>query len=528
MSHPTRQLATTVIAALRSAGTDTIFGVPGGGANLEIVGAGVDAGMRFVLTHGETAACIAAGTYGLLQEQPGAVTVTRGPGAASAVNGIAQATLDRFPLLLISDVVSASQRERVAHQRLDQPAMMRPAAKWSGTIGTGDASSVAAAAIELVQTAPMGGVHLDFDPSAPSDQPPARPIHPASVDPEAAERAAELLADAQRPVVLLGAEAWPWYRDVRAFIDATGCPTLTTYQARGLVPDRSPHVAGVFTNAAIERPIVERADLILAVGLDPVEPIPSDWTYAAPLVSLMPWPLEDRYYEPTIELVGPLGPPLELLQAHTDPTGWEQGSASTARGEALTSLRQYSTADLDPSDLVATLDRVLPDDATVTIDAGAHMLVAVPMLTVTQPRGMLISNGLATMGFALPAAIGAALARPDRPVVALTGDGGLGMALSELETISRLDLPITVVVFNDAALSLIEIKQGDTHGGTDAVRYRETDFAAVARASGMSAHRATNTDELDAALSGDWTHPRLVDVHINPASYRHIIQATRG
>jgi len=284
----------------------------------------------------------------------------------------------------------------------------------------------------------------------------------------------------------------------------------------------------VFTNAAIERSIVDKADLILAVGLDPVEPIPADWTYAAPLVSLMPWPLEDRYYQPTIELVGPLGPPLGLLQAHTDASGWEQGSASTARDDALTSLRQHSTSDLDPSDLVETLERALPKDATVTIDAGAHMLVAVPMLTVTQPRGMLISNGLATMGFALPAAIGAALARPRRPVVALTGDGGLGMALSELETVSRLDLPITVVVFNDAALSLIEIKQGDTHGGRDAVRYSDTDFAAVARASGMSAQRATDIGELEAALSGDWTHPRLVDVRINPASYRHIIQVTRG
>lgn len=528
MSHPTRQLATTVIAALGSAGTDTIFGVPGGGANLEIVGAGADAGMRFVLTHGETAACIAAGTYGLLRGQPGAVTVTRGPGAASAVNGIAQATLDRYPLLLVSDVVPAAQRGRVAHQRLDQPAMMRPATKWSGTIGSGDAASVAAAAVELAQAAPMGGVHLDFDPSAPSDEPPARPSHPTSVDPAAAEAAADLLARARRPVVLVGAEAWPWYEDVRAFVDVTGCPTLTTYQARGLVSDRSPHVAGVFTNAAIERAIVDRADLILAVGLDPVEPIPADWTYAAPLVSLMPWPLEDRYYEPTIELVGPLGPPLELLQAHADATGWGSGSASVARDDALASMRQHATPDLDPSDLVGALDRVLPDDATVTIDAGAHMLVAVPMLTVTQPRGMLISNGLATMGFALPAAIGAALARPDRPVVALTGDGGLGMVLSELETISRLDLPITVLVFNDAALSLIEIKQGDTHGGRDAVRYRDIDFAAVARASGISAQRVTDTDELEAALSGGWAQPRLVDVHINPASYRHIIQATRG
>lgn len=528
MTSTPRELATTIVDALGTAGTDTIFGVPGGGANLELVGAGVDAGMRFVLTHGETAACIAAGTYGLLRDQPGAVTVTRGPGVSSSMNGVAQATLDRFPLLLVADVVSADQADRVAHQRLDQRAMMRPGTKWSGTIGTGAAATVAAAAVELTRTAPMGAVHLDLDLSAPTEQPPALPSRPLAVDAADLDDAAGLLRDAERPIVLVGAEAWPWYEDVRSFVDATGCPTLTTYQARGLVSDRSPNIAGIFTNAAIERPIVDRADLILAVGLDPVEPIPAEWLYTVPLVSLMPWPLEDRYYEPTVELVGPIGPALKEFQAHTDATGWAHGAGTVARDTALRALRQHTTSDVDPADLVETLDRSVPLDATVTIDAGAHMLVAVPMLTVTQPRGMLISNGLATMGFALPAAIGAALARPDRPTVALTGDGGLGMVLSELETVARLDLPITVVVFNDAALSLIEIKQGDAHGGSDAVRYRDIDFAAVARATGMSAARITDEDELERAFTRGWDRPRLIDVRVNPASYRHIIQATRG
>lgn len=528
MSPTPRELAETIVDALVVAGADSIFGVPGGGANLELVGAGADAGMRFILTHGETAACIAASTYGLLRDQPGAVTVTRGPGASSAMNGVAQATLDRSPLLLVTDVVSADQADRVAHQRLDQRAMMRPATKWSGTIGTGQSGAVAAAAVELARTSPMGAVHLDFDPSAPSGRPPAVPQRSTAPDTTRLDEAARLLADVHRPVLLVGAEAWPWYEDVRSFVQATGCPTLTTYQARGLISDRSPHIAGIFTNATIERPIVEQADVILAAGVDPVEPIPGDWTYTAPLVSLMPWSPQDRYYEPTVEVIGPIGPALQELKGHADATGWDDRAASAQRDTTLGLLRQHSTSDLDPVDLVEALERTLPVDATVTVDAGAHMLVAVPMLTVTQPRGMLISNGLATMGFALPAAIGVSLARPDRPTVALTGDGGLSMTLSELETVVRLDLPLTVVVFNDAALSLIEIKQGDAHGGTAAVRYRDIDFAAVARATGMSATRVTNVNDLDEALSGKWDQPRLVDVRVNPASYRHVLQVTRG
>ena len=152
-----------------------------------------------------------------------------------------------------------------------------------------------------------------------------------------------------------------------------------------------------------------------------------------------------------------------------------------------------------------------------------------PMWPVARPFGLLISNGLATMGFALPAAIGAALARPDAPVVALTGDGGLAMVLGELETVGRLQLPITVVVFNDSALSLIEIKQRSGHGGPGAVRYEPTDFAAVAEAVGVPGDVVSSTDELQAALGPTPPPgPRLIDARIDPTDYRHLIAATRG
>lgn len=141
-----------------------------------------------------------------------------------------------------------------------------------------------------------------------------------------------------------------------------------------------------------------------------------------------------------------------------------------------------------------------PRRLTITVDAGAHFLAIMPLWPASEPRRVLISNGLATMGFAVPAAIGAALARPGEAVWALTGDGGLSMCLGELETMARLELPITVIVFNDAALSLIEIKQQPDHGGPDAVRYRRMDFAAIARGCGLQAHTAGTHDELLTAL----------------------------
>ena len=150
--------------AVRRRGADTVFGLPGGGPNLEVIGACDAAGLRFVLAHGETAASIMASAYGLLTGRPAMAIATRGPGAASAVNGAAQATLDRYPLLLVTDCVSASDRERVAHQRLDQQALMRPVTKWSGRLGGTNAAEVAAAAIDLAAARPRA-VHLDFDPA---------------------------------------------------------------------------------------------------------------------------------------------------------------------------------------------------------------------------------------------------------------------------------------------------------------------------------------------------------------------------
>jgi acetolactate synthase-1/2/3 large subunit len=172
-----------------------------------------------------------------------------------------------------------------------------------------------------------------------------------------------------------------------------------------------------------------------------------------------------------------------------------------------------------------------PAGTIATIDAGAHMLVAMPLWEVERPGEALISSGLATMGFALPAAIAAAIARPDRHVLCLTGDGGLGMALAELETLVRLQLAVVVVVFNDRALSLIEIKQAaEGHGGSGAVRYGATDFAGVARAVGMPGRRVDDARALTELLDEAFRRggPSLVDAVVDPSGYPEVLEATRG
>src|SRR5918911_5559997 len=151
-----RELARALVEGLAAAGARRLFGVPGGGPNLDMIGAAEDLGLEFVLTHGETAACVMAATFGRATGTPGVAVVTRGPGFTSAANGLAQATLDRFPLLLVSDVVTRAAAERTAHQRLDQVAAAAPLTKWSGTLGTRDPVGVVTAAARLALRAPAG------------------------------------------------------------------------------------------------------------------------------------------------------------------------------------------------------------------------------------------------------------------------------------------------------------------------------------------------------------------------------------
>lgn len=525
--------AATIATALRSLGSDTLFGLPGGGPNLDVIGACVAQDMRFVLAHTETAACIMASTYGHLTGRTSAAVVTRGPGAASAVNGAAQATLDRQPLILITDTVSSAVAERVAHQRISQRAMLAPVCKSSSALHDGTTMGEVDALITLAGRAPAGAVHLDYDASARATGAVDLPPMVSSRDDSgrgARQRAfSERIAEAQLPVVIVGLEAVPHADRLRPALEAYGAPVLSTYQATGVVPFDHDLAAGLFTNGACESDLLEAADLILLIGVDPVEPIPTAWNYRAPVLSIDAAERTDRYFPTRTTLVGDIGALAEAALTGGSVTwGPDTGRLFAAATEAA--LREGGSTGFGPLEAVDAMVEVLPTNLTTTVDAGAHFLAIMPLWPTAEPNRLLISNGLATMGYSLPAAIGAGLARPGEPVLCLVGDGGLGMTLAELETIARLQLPVTVVVFNDSGLSLIEIKQRSGHGGASAVSYNPTDFAAVATGMGLPGSIATSGTELKTQLGSgvDWFRPRLIDARIDPTPYRHLLKVTRG
>ena len=520
-------LAQTLASGVRARGADIVFGFPGGGPNLEVVGAALDAGMRFVLTHGETTACMMAATYGLLTGRPGMAIATRGPGAACAVNGAAQATLDRFPLLVVTDCVPSARRDEFGHQRFDQNQLFTPVTKWSGRLTQSPhAADLVRDALDLAAARPGGAVHMDYDPSGNAVASPTWTLPSPSSD-DVIERAARMISDAARPVAIVGLEANTCAPAVLAALERLGCPALTTYQAIGVVPEGHPQQAGLFTSGLIESSLLFQADLVVAIGFDQVEPMPSPWRYDVAVVSISEVAACATLMPISIEVIGPLSSTLGRV-IREECVGWQRDSGARALVDARSALAATTTGGFGPLELVEAVVDGAPQGTVATVDAGAHFLAIMPFWPSLEPLQLLISNGLATMGFAVPAAIAAALAKPGRPVVCMVGDGGLAMVLAELETISRLRLPITVVVFDDAALSLIEVKQKPGQGGQAAVRFAPVDYAQIAAGMGLESVVVTTAAEATKALTGGWDAPRLIDARIDPATYTRLIAATRG
>ena len=514
--------------------SESLFGVPGGGSNLDLIAAAGRAGLPFVLTSTETAGAIAALAQAEVTGAPGACLTTLGPGVASVVNGVACAFLDRAPMLVFTD----SQPAPFAHQRLDHAALMAPITKWSGSLRADGPLQVLVRALHESTHNRPGPVHVD----CPGDVA-ASPMpmgfddayfefeeRPASL--EDRSRLQSLLSAARKPLLLvgLGARGPADAAAIRALCAGRHLPAMVTYKAKGVVADDDAWFAGVFTNAAIEQPVLDESDLLIGLGLDPVELIPRSWTRRQPIVSCNPWHVEDAHVPFAVQLTAPVTECVSAIENAVQTSDWSparirelvdaQKRRLNVPGAGLTAQRVVEIA----------ASRLGPVAGRVTVDAGAHMFPATTLWPVREPNGMLISNGLSTMGFALPAAIGAALLDRERPVVALTGDGGLLMCPGELLTAVREKLRIITIVFSDASLSLIEIKQQARRLPPSGVALGAIDWPSLARSFGVASWSAATDAELDGAIDEalGCAGPSLIEAKIDRTNYGATMRAVRG
>jgi acetolactate synthase-1/2/3 large subunit len=519
--------------ALARRGVRRMFGVPGGGS-LDLIEAAAARNVEFVLARTETAAAIMAATTAELTGAPGVVITGLGPGAASVVNGAAYALLDRAPLVVVTDAIPGAQ-DFVTHQALDQRALLAPVAKAHLRLSPGTLHGLDDH-LDLALAAPAGSVHIDL-----SGDDAARPAPGpfAGKEPSAAagrlfpiSSAAALIAGAKRPVIIAGLEA----RDSAAaaalvrLAHKLECPVFATYKAKGVFPEDDPLSVGMFTGGAAEAACIGQADLVIFYGVDPIELIPQKWRYRAPILEFSLFPSHRQYAEPAERMTGPLATATELVLDVPCQPQWQRAEIAAFRREMRAALASPQGAPITPQALVEAVQAAAPRNARATVDAGAHMIPATAFWHARKPNDVLISNGLSTMGFALPAAIASALAEPLRPVAALTGDGGLSMCLGEIATAAERRLPVITVVFNDAALSLIDIKQQAQKLPTRGVRYPTLDFARVAEGLGARGYTVRAAEELGPALAAAFVGrgPAVVDVAVDASGYPAQLKALRG
>lgn len=541
-------LAEAMIATLKSCGVRFLFGVPGGGSSLDLIAAADKAGIRFILCRGETAAALAAAAAAELTGAPGIVLTAIGPGAASAANGVAYAHLERAPLLLICDSRDVGGN-LPPHQVFDLQALYRPITKACVRLSPESGAAQFAALLALTKSSPEGPVLVELSSgdaarittleAGNSEAVDSVTIESAALEVRDAEssvtaQACNLLASSQRPILLIGLQVA--YSKFAAGLlqlgKRLGCPIMTSYKAKGVISDSHHQMVGHLTGAAGEAEVIRRADLILWIGVEPVELIPAPWRPDVPVLALSDRSGLDYPFAPSVELVGPLNDGIAALSASCCRSIWESDEIAGFK-DRMSKLLILGGGDGHTAETVidATLAALAGTvaDTRFTIDAGAHMISAMARIQASEARQVLKSTGLSTMGFALPAAIASALVEPERRTIAFTGDGGLMMCLAELSTAARLGCRLTVIVLNDAALSLIDVKQQRRQDRPVGVRYPAVDFAASAMGQGCRAWKIAPHKPVQPAISAALAHngTSLIDVAVDPEPYGDQLAALR-
>ena len=526
-------MATTVevlAAAFKDAGTPFIVGHPGG-ESVELMEAARQRQMRFLLMKQEVAGAMLAATWGDLTGSPGICLSTRGPGATNMVNGVAHAFLDRSPLIAITDSYSRPTYESGLRQRINQLAVYEPIVKWSTTIDAKVVRQQVRRALRTATGTPPGPVHFEFPQSETTREagdyvaePPLMPnwITPGP-DRDDLKPALDMLRRAKRPILIAGLGVY-WCNASAEFVrfaERLGAPVLTTTKCKGMIPEDHPLRAGCIIGGLIERNLVNAADLIITVGLDAVELQPKPWPYTLPVLSLAGTASLDALVPAEPEVVGDLAAILAGLAEWAAPGGdWGEKAARTFRDEVRKALDTPAKG-LSPQRAVEVARAVLPRDTIATCDAGASRLLVVQKWQAYGPREFLTSNGLGSMGYAVPGAMGARLAHPGRPIVAFAGDGGFLMAVAELQTAAREGLPIIVVVFDDEEIGLIRVKQEIKGIPLHGVKLGGVDWEKLGHAFGADAATVDTEKGLADALAAAVKSGRttLIGARIDPSGY---------
>jgi acetolactate synthase-1/2/3 large subunit len=513
VTDASRTAAELIVQCLENEGVTHVFGIPGE-ENIRLVDAISRSSVQYVLTRHEQGASFMAETYGRLTGKAGVCSATLGPGAINLLLGTADATTNSTPLIALSAQVGMNRSYKESHQGVDLPAMFAPVTKWSELVATaGAVPEMVRKAFKLAQTERPGAVYLavpeDVEKATvPSELVPLPVNVPRAEEPSPAqlERAAALLKSARNPVLLAGhgAARAGAGRALRRFAETLGMPVATTFHGKGVFPDDHPLALGAvgFMRHDYVNFGFDQADVIVAVGyelqeFDPVRINPAGETK---IIHIHRFPAEvDARYDVAVGLHSDISRSLDAL---ADRVGEQIGKSSG--GERIRELladelargRADDRFPLAPARIVADTRAALGREDIVLVDTGALKMWMARLYPTYEPNTCLISNGLSTMAWTVPGAIGAKIARPAANVLVATGDGAFLMNSQEIETALRLGLPMVILIWVDDAYGLISWKMDLEIGHNVDTAFTNPDFVAYAESFGATGHRISAAAEL--------------------------------
>jgi acetolactate synthase-1/2/3 large subunit len=534
------------VKCLENEGVKHVFGVPG--EEIEDLLFALEASsIKFIPTRHEQGAAFMADVWGRLTGRAGVCLGTLGPGATNLMTGVADAYLDKSPLVAITGQAGLGRLHKESHQYLNIVNMFRPITKWNSAVSSPDVvPEVVRKAFKVAEGEKPGATHIELSESVAGMESNRQPLRATRVrrpdpDRQAVAQAIAAIRRAKKPLVVAGNGAIRKLAStqLRELVRRHHLPVVNTFMGQGAVSDESPE--SLFTIGFGFRDIVmdavDQADVVVTVGYDLAEYAPDAWNPAMDkaIVHIDFTPAEVyAHYQPEVEVVADISASLREInkELHAGEVRFDPSWYAPVRRRIVEDLKSY---DLKPGErftipgVLNILRSIMGEDDLLISDVGTHKIWIARNFPVNCPNGCLIANGLASMGIALPGGVAAALQQPERRIVAAMGDGGFLMNSQELETAKRLGVAFTVLVFNDNDYGLISWKQSLSHGRSTGTGLTNPDFKKYAESFGIKAYYPQTLPELTRQLKQAVTGGELavIAVDVDPAINQRLITRAR-
>ncbi|MEC2048101.1 acetolactate synthase AlsS [Bacillus licheniformis] len=536
--------AELVVDSLIQQGVTHVFGIPG--AKIDAVFDVLkDKGPELIVCRHEQNAAFMAAAVGRLTGKPGVCLVTSGPGASNLATGLVTANTEGDPVVALAGAVKRADRLKKTHQSMDNAALFQPITKYSAEVE--DANNIPEAvtnAFRAAASGQAGAAFLSFPQDVTAGPATAKPVKtmPApklgAASDEQISAAIAKIHNANLPVVLVGMKGGrpEAIEAVRRLLRKVKLPFVETYQAAGTLShdleDQYFGRIGLFRNQPGDM-LLEKADVVLTVGYDPIEYDPVFWNGKGERSVIHLDEIQadiDHDYQPEIELIGDIAETLYHIEHDSLPVSIDESFAPVldylkkALEEQSEPPKETKTDLVHPLQIVRDLRELLSDDITVTCDIGSHAIWMSRYFRTYRPHGLLISNGMQTLGVALPWAIAATLVNPGQKVVSVSGDGGFLFSAMELETAVRLKAPIVHIVWNDSTYDMVAFQQEMKYKRTSGVDFGGIDIVKYAESFGAKGLRVNSPDELAEVLKAglDAEGPVVIDIPVDYSDNIHL------